>query len=37
MDNTLLDDATPPRIKLCDFGFAKWWTAEPCMCTITGG
>lgn len=36
MDNTLLDDNDPPRIKLCDFGFAKWWTDKPCMCTITG-
>lgn len=37
MDNTLLDDNDPPRIKLCDFGFAKWWTDKPCMQTITGG
>lgn len=36
MDNTLLDDNDPPRVKLCDFGFAKWWTDKPCMCTITG-
>lgn len=36
MDNTLLDDHDPPRIKLCDFGFAKWWTQEPQMTTITG-
>lgn len=36
MDNTLLDDLDPPRIKLCDFGFAKWWTDRPCMNTITG-
>jgi len=36
MDNTLLDDNDPPRIKLCDFGFAKWWTDAPCMHTITG-
>lgn len=36
MDNTLLDDDDPPRIKLCDFGFAKWWTQEPQMTTITG-
>jgi serine/threonine protein kinase len=36
MDNTLLDDLDPPRIKLCDFGFAKWWTDKPCMNTITG-
>jgi serine/threonine protein kinase len=37
MDNTLLDDDDPPRIKLCDFGFAKWWTELPHMSTITGG
>jgi serine/threonine protein kinase len=36
MDNTLLDDNDPPRVKLCDFGFAKWWTDKPCMNTITG-
>ncbi|KAF8062957.1 SAPK1 [Scenedesmus sp. PABB004] len=36
MDNTLLDDQDPPRIKLCDFGFAKWWSQEPHMSTITG-
>lgn len=36
MDNTLLDDNDPPRIKLCDFGFAKWWIQEPHMSTITG-
>lgn len=36
MDNTLLDDNDPPRIKLCDFGFAKWWTDFPQMSTITG-
>lgn len=36
MDNTLLDDHDPPRIKLCDFGFAKWWDEKPNMHTITG-
>ncbi len=25
LDNTLLDTHTPPRLKLCDFGFAKHW------------
>ena len=25
LDNTLLDDNKPQRIKLCDFGFAKSW------------
>jgi serine/threonine protein kinase len=23
LDNTLLDGSRPPRVKLCDFGFAK--------------
>ncbi|KIZ07629.1 hypothetical protein MNEG_0325 [Monoraphidium neglectum] len=36
MDNTLLDDHDPPRIKLCDFGFARNWMGEPEMTTITG-
>lgn len=36
MDNTLLDDNDPPRIKLCDFGFARWWSGAPHMSTITG-
>ncbi|KIY96023.1 Serine/threonine-protein kinase SRK2C, partial [Monoraphidium neglectum] len=37
MDNTLLDDEDPPRIKLCDFGFARnWMGAQPHMTTITG-
>lgn len=25
LDNTLLDGHNPPRLKLCDFGFAKSW------------
>jgi len=25
LDNTLLDGGDPPRLKLCDFGFAKTW------------
>lgn len=25
LDNVLLDDKTPPRILLTDFGFAKCW------------
>ena len=25
LDNTLLDDSSPPQLKLCDFGFAKTW------------
>lgn len=36
MDNTLLDDHDPPRIKLCDFGFARNWNDQPEMTTITG-
>ncbi|KAI8463270.1 MAG: hypothetical protein J3K34DRAFT_444516 [Monoraphidium minutum] len=37
MDNTLLDDHDPPRIKLCDFGFARnWMGPQPHMTTITG-
>ncbi len=33
LDNTLLDDHDPPRIKLCDFGFAKNWSEEAHMFT----
>eukprot|EP01025_Chloroclados_australasicus_P057467 TRINITY_DN7162_c0_g1_i7.p1 TRINITY_DN7162_c0_g1~~TRINITY_DN7162_c0_g1_i7.p1 ORF type:complete len:328 (-),score=3.70 TRINITY_DN7162_c0_g1_i7:1329-2312(-) len=25
LDNTLLDNSNPPRLKICDFGFAKAW------------
>lgn len=25
LDNTLLDNHSPPWLKLCDFGFAKHW------------
>jgi serine/threonine-protein kinase SRK2 len=25
LDNTILDGNDPPRLKLCDFGFAKGW------------
>eukprot|EP01026_Neomeris_dumetosa_P041995 TRINITY_DN34879_c0_g1_i2.p1 TRINITY_DN34879_c0_g1~~TRINITY_DN34879_c0_g1_i2.p1 ORF type:complete len:419 (+),score=37.78 TRINITY_DN34879_c0_g1_i2:178-1434(+) len=25
LDNTLLDSSNPPRVKICDFGFAKAW------------
>ncbi len=28
LDNALLDDEFPPRLKLCDFGFARAWDAE---------
>ena len=36
LDNTLLDDANPPTIKLCDFGFAKTWTDDANMYTHIG-
>jgi serine/threonine-protein kinase SRK2 len=36
LDNTLLDDHDPPRIKLCDFGFAKGWSDEAHMYTQVG-
>ena len=29
LDNTLLDDSSPPYIKICDFGFAKSWGTRP--------
>jgi serine/threonine protein kinase len=34
MDNTLLDSSDPPRVKLCDFGFANWW---PALGGVGGG
>eukprot|EP00798_Chlamydomonas_sp_ICE-L_P019488 gene19488-26150_t len=38
LDNTLLDVShDPPRIKLCDFGFAKAWTADSNMDTMRIG
>ena len=36
LDNTLLDGARPPCIKICDFGFAKGWTADSNMYTHIG-
>lgn len=37
LDNILLTNDSPPRIKLCDFGFSNWWTDSPReMLTITG-
>jgi serine/threonine-protein kinase SRK2 len=36
LDNTLLDAATPPAIKICDFGFAKTWSEEANMYTQIG-
>jgi serine/threonine-protein kinase SRK2 len=37
LDNTLLDGRDPPRLKLCDFGFAKSWSASPNMDTMRIG
>lgn len=37
LDNTLLDANDPPRIKLCDFGFAKTWSANANMDTMRIG
>lgn len=28
LDNIVLDGSTPPRIKVCDFGFAKNWSSD---------
>jgi serine/threonine-protein kinase SRK2 len=36
LDNTLLDDSSPPVIKICDFGFAKTWSEEANMYTQIG-
>ena len=37
LDNTLLDDSGPPRVKLCDFGFAKAFEkADANMFTLIG-
>ncbi|KAI8468136.1 MAG: kinase-like domain-containing protein [Monoraphidium minutum] len=37
LDNTLLDDHQPPRLKLCDFGFAKGWATNSNMDTMRIG
>jgi hypothetical protein len=37
LDNTLLDGHDPPRLKLCDFGFAKGWGANSNMDTMRIG
>ncbi|MEW5300496.1 MAG: hypothetical protein WDW36_003426 [Sanguina aurantia] len=37
LDNTLLDEHTPPRLKLCDFGFAKHWNMSSNMDTMRIG
>lgn len=36
LDNTLLDLNDPPRIKLCDFGFARAWDEGNAMHTQIG-
>ncbi|MEW5307987.1 MAG: hypothetical protein WDW38_000382 [Sanguina aurantia] len=36
LDNIVLDDQVPPRIKLCDFGFAKNWDEDSNMQTQIG-
>lgn len=36
LDNIVLDGSTPPRIKLCDFGFAKNWDEGSNMFTQIG-
>lgn len=36
LDNTLLDNSSPPVIKICDFGFAKTWSEEANMHTLIG-
>lgn len=36
LDNIVLDANKPPRIKLCDFGFAKNWEDESNMFTQIG-
>ncbi len=36
LDNTLLDAADPPALKICDFGFAKTWSEEANMFTQIG-
>lgn len=34
LDNALMDDSVPPRMKLCDFGFAKQWNQGATMDTL---
>lgn len=36
LDNTLISDDEPPRIKLCDFGFARGWENTSNMSTVIG-
>jgi serine/threonine-protein kinase SRK2 len=37
LDNTILDHRNPPRLKLCDFGFAKAWASNSNMDTMRIG
>lgn len=37
LDNTIIDHRSPPRLKLCDFGFAKAWAANSNMDTMRIG
>ena len=37
LDNIVLDSQKPPRVKVCDFGFAKNWDTEANMHTQVGG
>eukprot|EP00882_Tetradesmus_deserticola_P006747 GHRQ01007102.1.p1 GENE.GHRQ01007102.1~~GHRQ01007102.1.p1 ORF type:complete len:413 (+),score=168.08 GHRQ01007102.1:275-1513(+) len=37
LDNTILDHRDPPRLKLCDFGFAKAWASNSNMDTMRIG
>jgi serine/threonine protein kinase len=37
LDNTILDSRDPPRLKLCDFGFAKGWGTNSNMDTMRIG
>lgn len=34
LDNTLLDSSNPPKIKICDFGFAKDWSEDNLLTQI---
>ena len=36
LDNIVLDSQKPPRVKVCDFGFAKNWDTEANMHTQVG-
>jgi len=36
LDNTLLTSDSPPRIKICDFGFARGWGQDSNFTTVIG-